>query len=162
MSAPRPSRRPAAARRSCDLPLEHGGRRGAVPAPQAAHAGAPAPARPRRAGRARAAGLAVGLLAVVARPGPRYAKVMASDRLRVGRLEVRGSHFLSEGEVRELLGPAVGENILGLDIDALEGAAARLALGGRRHRARAPCPTPCGSRSASACPWPSPRSTAST
>jgi cell division protein FtsQ len=36
-------------------------------------------------------------------------------------LDVRGSHFLSEGEVRELIGPAVGENILGLDIEALKG-----------------------------------------
>ena len=49
-----------------------------------------------------------------------YAKVMASERLKVGRVDVRGSHFLSEGEVRELLGPAVGENILGLDIEALK------------------------------------------
>jgi cell division protein FtsQ len=49
-----------------------------------------------------------------------YARVMASERLRVGNVEVRGSHFLSEGEVRELLGPAVGENILGLDIEALK------------------------------------------
>jgi len=49
-----------------------------------------------------------------------YARVMASERLKVERVEVRGSHFLSEGEVRELLGPAVGENILGLDIDGLK------------------------------------------
>jgi cell division protein FtsQ len=49
-----------------------------------------------------------------------YARVMASERLRVGNVEVRGSRFLSEGEVRELLGPAVGENILGLDIQALK------------------------------------------
>jgi len=49
-----------------------------------------------------------------------YAQVMGSDRLRVARVDVRGSHFLSEGEVRELLGPAVGENILGLDIEALK------------------------------------------
>jgi cell division protein FtsQ len=49
-----------------------------------------------------------------------YAKVMASDRLKVGRVDVRGSHFLSEGEVRELLGPAVGENILLLNIEALK------------------------------------------
>jgi len=49
-----------------------------------------------------------------------YAKTMGSERLKVGRVEVRGSRFLSEGEVRELLGPAVGENILGLDIDALK------------------------------------------
>ena len=87
---------------------------------------------------------------------------MASERLRVAQVEVRGSRFLSEGEVRELLGPAVGENILSLDIDDAEGAPARLALGGGRHRARAPCPTPCASRSASACPWPWPRSSGST
>jgi cell division protein FtsQ len=62
---------------------------------------------------------AVGLLAVVG-AWTAWQKVFASDRLRVGKLEVRGSHFLSEGEVRELVGPAVGENILGLDIDALK------------------------------------------
>jgi hypothetical protein len=50
-----------------------------------------------------------------------YANVMASERLKVDRVDVRGSRFLSEGEVRELLGPAVGENILGLDIDSLKG-----------------------------------------
>lgn len=51
--------------------------------------------------------------------GNAYASVMASERLKVGRVEVRGSRFLSEGEVRELIGPAVGENILALDIDGL-------------------------------------------
>jgi cell division protein FtsQ len=50
-----------------------------------------------------------------------YTKALASDRLRVAKLEVQGGHFLSEGEVRELLGPAVGENILSLDIEALKG-----------------------------------------
>jgi cell division protein FtsQ len=49
-----------------------------------------------------------------------YANVMASDRLKVERVDVRGSRFLSEGEVRELLGPAVGENILGVDIESLK------------------------------------------
>ena len=49
-----------------------------------------------------------------------YSRVMASRRLRVSRVEVRGGQFLSEGEVRELLGPAVGENILSLDIDDLK------------------------------------------
>ncbi|HET7292036.1 MAG TPA: FtsQ-type POTRA domain-containing protein [Vicinamibacteria bacterium] len=49
-----------------------------------------------------------------------YARVMASERLRVGRVDVLGNHFLSEGEVRALLGPAVGENILGLDIEDLK------------------------------------------
>lgn len=48
-----------------------------------------------------------------------WANVMASERLKVDRVDVRGSHFLSEGEVRELLGPAVGENILGVDIQSL-------------------------------------------
>jgi cell division protein FtsQ len=49
-----------------------------------------------------------------------YSRVMASEKLKVGRVDVRGSHFLSEGEVREMLGPAVGENILALDIDDLK------------------------------------------
>jgi len=62
---------------------------------------------------------AVGLVAVVG-AWTAWQRVFASDRLRVGRLEVRGSHFLSEGEVRELVGPAVGESILALDIDALK------------------------------------------
>lgn len=49
-----------------------------------------------------------------------YARVMASERLKVARLEIRGSHFLSDEEVRELLGSAVGDNILGLDIEGLK------------------------------------------
>ena len=80
--------------------------------------------RPRRRGFTARALLAVqaaavGLLAVVG-AWSAWQRVFASDRLRVGRLEVRGSHFLSEGEVRELAAPAVGENILGLDIEALK------------------------------------------
>jgi hypothetical protein len=62
-----------------------------------------------------------GVLVVATALWVSYSRVMASERLRVGKVEVRGSHFLSEGEVRELLGPAVGENILGLDIQALKG-----------------------------------------
>src|SRR6185295_2293854 len=61
-----------------------------------------------------------GLLVMAVALWVSYARVMASERLRVGNVEVRGSHFLSEGEVRELLGPAVGENILGLDIQGLK------------------------------------------
>jgi cell division protein FtsQ len=61
-----------------------------------------------------------GVLTVVFLAWIAYAKVMGTERLRVARVEVRGSRFLSEGEVRELLGPAVGENILGLDIAALK------------------------------------------
>lgn len=49
-----------------------------------------------------------------------YARVMASDRLKVTKVDVRGAHFLSEGEVRALLGPAVGENILALDLESLK------------------------------------------
>jgi len=81
--------------------------------------------RPRRRGGAARALLvaqvaAVGLLAI-AGAWTAWQRVFASDRLRVGMLEVRGSHFLSEGEVRELASPAVGENILALDIDGLKG-----------------------------------------
>jgi cell division protein FtsQ len=49
-----------------------------------------------------------------------YSRAMASERLQVARVDVRGGHFLSEGEVRELLGPAVGQNILSLDIEELK------------------------------------------
>ena len=65
---------------------------------------------------------AVGILAL-AGTWTAWQRVFASERLRVSRIEVRGSHFLSEGEVRELASPALGENILVLDIEAL---AARL------------------------------------
>ena len=82
------------------------------------------PIRPRRRGFSGRAlvvlqVIAVGLLGVVG-AWSAWQRVFASDRLRVGKLEVRGSHFLSEGEVRELVGPAVGESILALDIDALK------------------------------------------
>lgn len=48
-----------------------------------------------------------------------YNSVMAAERLKVAHVEVRGGRFLSEAEVRDLVGPAVGENILALDIDEL-------------------------------------------
>ncbi len=48
-----------------------------------------------------------------------YRRVLHSDGLRVRHVEVHGNRFLSEGEVRELLGPADGANILGLDIEDL-------------------------------------------
>ena len=80
--------------------------------------------RPRRSPIARMA-LALNLVALVSFGGcvmwRGYSKVMASERLKVARVDVRGEHFLSEGEVRELLGPAVGEIILTLDIEALKG-----------------------------------------
>jgi len=82
------------------------------------------PIRPRRrgvSGRAIVA-MQVGAVALLGVVGAwsAWQRVFASDRLRVGRLEVRGSHFLSEGEVREMMGPAVGESILALDIEALK------------------------------------------
>jgi cell division septal protein FtsQ len=64
--------------------------------------------------------LAAALLVTVSAMWTGYSRVMASERLRVINVEVRGSRFLSEGEVRELLGPAVGENILNLDIESLK------------------------------------------
>lgn len=63
---------------------------------------------------------AIGLVALVG-VWVGWQRVFASDRLRVAQLEVHGNHFLSEGEVRELIGPALGENVLTLDIDALKG-----------------------------------------
>ena len=79
--------------------------------------------RARRGSTGRAlVGLQIGATLVVSVLGlwAGYSKVMASERLKVSRVDVRGSHFLSEGEIRELMGPAVGENILGLDLEALK------------------------------------------
>ena len=80
--------------------------------------------RPRRGplGRAILAAQAAALLLLSGVAGwAGYARVMASEHLKVGRVEIRGSHFLAEQEVRDLLGSAVGGNILGLDIEALKG-----------------------------------------
>jgi cell division protein FtsQ len=49
-----------------------------------------------------------------------YAELTTSAWLRVAHIEVRGNSRLSVGEVRELLGPAIGENILRLDIEHLK------------------------------------------
>lgn len=49
-----------------------------------------------------------------------YTRVTTGERFTVGRVDVKGNRFLSEGEVRELIGPAVGENILRLDITAFK------------------------------------------
>jgi cell division protein FtsQ len=91
---------------------------------------APAFLRPERRTRVRRRGLtwrlvfalqlSAALLVTVSALWTGYSRVMASERLRVAKVEVRGSRFLSEGEVRELLGPAVGENILNLDIESLK------------------------------------------
>jgi cell division septal protein FtsQ len=72
-------------------------------------------------GRAILAAQAAALLLLAALAGwAGYSRVMASERLKVGRVEIRGSRFLAEQEVRDLLGSAVGDNILGLDIEALK------------------------------------------
>jgi cell division protein FtsQ len=63
--------------------------------------------------------IAVGLLALTG-VWLGWQQVFASDRLRIARMEVHGNLFLSEGEVRELVGPAQGENLLTLDIEALK------------------------------------------
>jgi cell division septal protein FtsQ len=41
------------------------------------------------------------------------------ERLRVRDVAVRGNRFLSEGEVRELIGPAIGESLLTVDLDQI-------------------------------------------
>lgn len=41
------------------------------------------------------------------------------NRFRIANIEVKGNNFLSEGEVREMLGPAMGGNLVGADLDAL-------------------------------------------
>jgi cell division protein FtsQ len=116
----RPRRRPLPSAPMVDLPLNLG------------HADEPAFLRSKtrtRARRGRRGLLGRGILALqllgvtlvlVGGVWTGYSRVMASERLKVGRVDVRGGHFLSDGEVREMLGPAVGENILGLDIDDLK------------------------------------------
>ncbi len=41
------------------------------------------------------------------------------NRFRVASIEVKGNNFLSEGEIREMLGPAMGGNLISADLDAL-------------------------------------------
>ena len=41
------------------------------------------------------------------------------NRFRITSIEVKGNHFLSEGEVREMLGPAMGENLLSANLEGL-------------------------------------------
>ncbi len=78
--------------------------------------------RARRAGLHQAALLVQALAATLLVATASWAgwrQVLRSERLKVRAIEVRGNRFLSEGEVRELLGPADGANILTLDIDDL-------------------------------------------
>lgn len=42
-----------------------------------------------------------------------------AKQFRIASVEVRGNRFLSEGEVRELMGPAMGENILLADLESM-------------------------------------------
>lgn len=41
------------------------------------------------------------------------------NRFRIASIEVKGNHFLSEGEVREMLGPALGESLMTADLEGL-------------------------------------------
>ena len=41
------------------------------------------------------------------------------NRFQVSQIEVKGNNFLSEGEVREMLGPAMGGNLLSANLEAL-------------------------------------------
>ena len=116
----KPGLPPAPAMPLLDLPLHGSGEEAPFLRPKTR-------TRVRRAGRGWAGRtvlaleLGATLLTAVAGFWAGYSKVMASEKLRVARVDVRGERFLSEGEVRELLGPAVGENILGLDIESLQG-----------------------------------------
>lgn len=63
--------------------------------------------------------LAAALLAVTGLAWTGVSRVLASERLRVAKVRVRGNHFLSQGEVRELMGLSGHENILSLDMPDL-------------------------------------------
>lgn len=63
--------------------------------------------------------LAAAVLAVTGLAWTGVSRVMASERLRVAKVRVRGNHFLSQGEVRELMGLSGHENILSLDMPDL-------------------------------------------
>jgi cell division protein FtsQ len=41
------------------------------------------------------------------------------NRFRIATIEVKGNKFLSEGEVREMLGPAIGGNLMSANLEAL-------------------------------------------
>lgn len=41
------------------------------------------------------------------------------NRFQIASIEVKGNHFLSEGEVREMLGPALGRNLIAANLDGL-------------------------------------------
>jgi cell division protein FtsQ len=41
------------------------------------------------------------------------------NRFRIASIEVKGNKFLSEGEVRELLGPAIGGNLISANLEGL-------------------------------------------
>jgi cell division protein FtsQ len=41
------------------------------------------------------------------------------NRFRIASIEVKGNKFLSEGEVREMLGPAIGGNLISADLEGL-------------------------------------------
>ena len=76
----------------------------------------------RRSGFARTAfalQLLAALLAVAGLAWTGVSRALASERLRVAKVRVRGNHFLSQGEVRELMGLSGHESILALDMPGL-------------------------------------------
>lgn len=83
-------------------------------------------ARPRRKGRGIAGRLAFQLqlatavVALVIFGWAGLSRLLASERLHVGHIKVRGNRFLSEGEVRELLSLTGRESLLSLDMEQLK------------------------------------------
>jgi cell division protein FtsQ len=86
------------------------------------------PARLSRAKREKRSGLKRALIAfqVVAAAGAAVVgayllteRFAIPNRFRIASIEVTGNKFLSEGEVREMLGPAIGGNLISADLEGL-------------------------------------------
>jgi len=100
------------------------------------------PKRDRRSGLKRAfvviqvsAAIAAGLVAIFLLT-ERFA---IPNRFQIASIEVKGNHFLSEGEVREMLGPALGRNLIAANLDGLrENLAASPWVGGAVVRRKLP------------------------
>ena len=91
-----------------------------LPAPREAHEGAPRPAGPRRPRGAGPAPLSPWSWSRWPRPGRATRRSWPATGSRWAGSRCGAATSSPKGEVRELLGPAVGENILGLDIDGLK------------------------------------------
>ena len=64
------------------------------------------------------------------------------NRFRIATIEVKGNQFLSEGEVREMLGPAMGGNLISADLEGLRVESRRISLGRAARSSAASFPTP--------------------